>query len=170
MRSSRSGPPDWRDERDARANNLVAAGVPADVARRHVYDAELAHGPDILDLAEETGRSVIQVARVFFLVGQVYKIDWLETRAAELRSTTRWQRWGVEALEDDLLILRREMAERVLAVDGDATPAQAMGNYRRTHSDGHARLAEFMRRAQREGGDDLATLVVAVRQIRVLVG
>ncbi len=164
------GPPDWRAERDARVGALVAAGVPHDVGRRHVYQTELAHGPDILGLAADMNRTVIDVAKVFFIVGEVYEIDWLEAQAGALSTATKWQRWGVEALEDDLLLLRREMAEHVLAADGEASPAQAVGNYRRARKDGHARLADFLRTVQREGGDDLATLVVAVRQIRVLVG
>ncbi len=67
-------------------------------------------------------------------------------------------------------MLRRELAARVLAGGGDVSPALAVSAYRRSRPDGHARLAEFMRSVERESGVDLATLLVAIRQVRVLVG
>ncbi len=164
------GPPAWRAEHEGRAAKLVARGVPDDVARRHAFQPELTHGPDILEIAEVTGLAPTEVAKVFFRVGDAYRIDWLEQLAAQLPTDTRWRRWGLEALEDDLLLLRRQLVERVLSSAGDVLPAQAVAHYRRSRPDAHARLDDFFRTMQRDGGGDHAAVLVATRQIRVLVG
>jgi glutamate dehydrogenase len=59
----RIGTDAWREEHEHRAKHLVAAGVPADIARRHAFQGELVHGPDIIAVAHATGRSVLEAAR-----------------------------------------------------------------------------------------------------------
>ncbi len=164
------GPPAWRSEREDRAARLAARGVPEEVARRHAFQPELTHGPDILEIAERTGLGAIDVAKVFFRVGDVYRIDWLELLASQLPTNSRWRRWGLEVLEDDLLLLRRQLVERVLGAAGEVVPAQAVAHYRRTRPEAHARLDDFFRTMQRDGAGDHAAILVAARQVRVLVG
>ena len=72
------------------------------------------HGPDIIAVAHGTGRTVLEVARGFFLLGEKLQIDWLEQRLEELPADTRWQRWAQQSMEDDLFNLRRQVVERVL--------------------------------------------------------
>ncbi|MDR9451321.1 MAG: hypothetical protein RI637_08910, partial [Acidimicrobiia bacterium] len=70
-----------------------------------------------------------------------------------------------------LLNLRRELAERVLTEAGtDATPQEAMESYLATRSRSHDRLTRFMRALALDGVDDVASVIVAIRQIRALVG
>ncbi len=164
------GPDEWRADREARAEALVGIGVPAAVARRHIYQDELVHAPDIIELSEQTGRTIVDVARVFFLVGEIYRIDWLEARAEQLSMSNRWERWAAQTLESDLSELRRDLAERVLAEAAGRAPTDAVEAYRLQHSEKHARLAEFMQLLAHEGGDDFDSLLVAVRQISTLAG
>lgn len=164
------GPPDWRADHQAKAAKLVSRGVPEDIARRHAFQPELTHGPDILEIAEQTGLSTIEVAKVFFKVGGVYRIDWLEQLTDQLPTDTRWRRWGTEALEDDLLLLRRQLVTRILAEAEGVTPAEVVSHYRKSRAEAHSRLDEFFRTMQRDGGGDHAAILVALRQVRVLVG
>lgn len=164
------GPPGWRAGHQAEAAKLTARGVPEEISRRHVFQPELTHGPDILEMAEQTGLPTIEVAKVFFKVGDVYRIDWLEHLVAQLPTDTRWRRWGTEALEDDLLLLRRQLVTRILAEAGGASPSQAVVHYRKSRTEAHSRLDEFFRTMQRDGGGDHASILVAIRQVRVLVG
>ena len=100
-------------------------GVPERIARAHVLQPFLVHGPNVADVALATGRSIQDVTRAFFLVGEAVYLDWLGSRLAEVSTTTRWHRWALQALEEDLRLTRRQVAERVLA-QGDGRGDEPM--------------------------------------------
>jgi glutamate dehydrogenase len=164
------GSAEWRNERDAEAQELVGIGVPRDVAERHVYQGQLAHAPAIIDVAGATGRSVREVAEVFLLVGAAVDIDWLEEQVGRFPAATRWHRRAVQVVEDDLALLRRELAERVLASHPNATGKAALEAYIAARRLVVGRLKEFMRALALDGVDDVASVVVAIRRIRSLAG
>ena len=60
------------------------------------------HGPDIIAVAHATGRPPLEVARGFFLLGERLEIDWLESQLEAAPAGTRWQRWALQSMEDDL--------------------------------------------------------------------
>ena len=167
---SEVGPPQWRADRITAVERWVGLGVPEEVARRHVYQEDLVHGPDIIDVALNTGRSVEDVARVFFLAGSAFEIDWLEEQVDGLPGATRWHRRAIQTVSDDLVLLRRQLAEQILEDAPDADPAHALDTYliSRTHEIG--RLTRFMRSLAVDGVDDVAAVIVAIRRIRTLAG
>ena len=165
------GPVQWRTERSLIVEQLAGQGVPEAVAYRHAYQGELAHAPDIIELGHITGRPIRYVARVFFLLGQLFGINWLEARVDQLPASSRWHRRAVQAVEEDLLNLRRELAGRVLTEAAPhTTPQEAMETYLATRGKSHDRLTRFMRTLALDGVDDVASVIVAIRQIRALVG
>ncbi len=144
--------------------------MPKDIARRHVFQRELIHAPDIIELARDTGYPLLDVARVFFLIGQVFELDWLEGEVEDLPSQTRWQRWATQTLEDDLVRLRRDLAHGVLMSVTPAEPDVMMAEYLHAHDDGLVRLRRFIATLADEGLDDASMAVVAIRQVRAFVG
>jgi glutamate dehydrogenase len=164
------GPEEWRSRREEAVGELVEQGVPEDIARRHAFEPELVHGPDIIQLARDSGRSIDEVARIFFQLGGRFWIDWLEAELERLPTGSRWQRWALQAMEDDLLLLRRQLAERVLSEAGLRTPEDAVDAYLAGRTEAYKRLRRFMDSLEADGVHDLAPLTVAVRQIRALVG
>jgi glutamate dehydrogenase len=164
------GPEAWREEHEHEARRLVAEGVPPVLARRHAFQAELVHGPDIIAVAHATGRSVLEVARGFFLLGERLEIDWLESQLESMSVGTRWQRWAQQSMEDDLFNLRRQLAEVALAECGPLPIDEAVEKFLESRSEPLGRLQRFMRGLAVDGMSDLAQLTVALRQIRALVG
>jgi glutamate dehydrogenase len=127
----------------------------------------------VADVALATGRSIEDVTRAFFLVGEAVYLDWLGSRLAEVSTTTRWHRWALQALEEDLRLTRRQVAERVLAQgDGhgdDRMPVEeALASFLDQRDESMTRLGRFMRGIALEEASDLAALTVAVRQVRAL--
>jgi glutamate dehydrogenase len=162
-------PDGWRQERERAAWALMDRGVPEDVARAHVALTFLVHGPNVAEVAEATGRPIEDVARAFFLVGESVYVDWLEARLSAVSTTTRWHRWALQALEDDLRLLRRQVVEHVLAQGGGQLPVEdAMASYLEERSEVMTRLGRFMRGIALEEASDLAAMTVAVRQVRSL--
>ncbi|MGE5226634.1 MAG: hypothetical protein ACM3OO_07145, partial [Planctomycetaceae bacterium] len=164
------GPEAWRAEHEAAAQELVATGVPQTVARRHAFQPELVHAPDIVAVAHATGRSVLEVARGFFLLGERLRIDWLEQRLEDLATGSRWQRWARQSTEDDLLAVRRQLCEHVIASAGGAPIDAAVDGFLELHAERVERLQRFMHALSVEGVTDLSQLTVALRQIRALAG
>jgi len=163
------GPETWREEHEHVARRLVAEGVPERVAKRHAFQPELVHGPDIIAVSYATGRAPLEVARGFFLLGERLEIDWLENQLEALPVATRWQRWAQQSLEDDLFAVRRQLAETVLEEAGGAPIDEAVEMFLTARSEPVARLQRFMRSLAVEGVTDIAQLTVALRQIRALV-
>lgn len=161
---------DWRERRVEQIAKLVAAGIPSGLATRHVYHHRLVHAPDIIKLARRSKRDVREVAELFILIGDRYRLDWLERQVEQLGATTRWHRWAIRSLQDDLIRLRRELAEWVLADSAGLEPEAALEAYARSRSERHARLAQFMQLLAQEASSDLDPLLVAARQIRALAG
>jgi glutamate dehydrogenase len=164
------GPEAWRDEHEHAARRLEAEGVPAPLARRHAFQAELVHGPDIIAVAHTSGRTVLEVARAFFLLGERLQLDWLEKQVESMPGGSRWQRWALQSMEDDLFTLRRSLAEAVLDECGGLPIDEAVEKFLESRQDAYARLQRFMRSLAVEGMGDLAPLTVALRQIRSLIG
>jgi glutamate dehydrogenase len=166
----RVGSDTWREEHEQTVHRLVAEGVPEPIARRHAYQSELVHGPDIVSVARTSMRPVADVARLFFLLGERLDIDWLEFRLEELPATTKWQRWAVQSMEDDVFLVRRQLADRVIAESDGAPVEEGVERFLEGRAERVARLERFMKRLASEGMTDLAQLTVALRQIRALAG
>ena len=151
--------------RGDRPTDCVAEGVPEELARRHAYQPELAHGPDIIAVTQATGRTIEEVASAFFLAGERFHLDWLEQRLVELPDGSRFERWATQAVGDDLMTLRRDIALRVLdSADGRPIP-RAMEDYLERRSEPYERLNRLVNSLSAQGESSLAALTVALRQV-----
>jgi glutamate dehydrogenase len=158
----------WHEERAHVAAELGERGVPEDMAHEHALRGALEHAPDIGAIARLSGRSVEDVGRAFFRLGQELQLAWLEREIEGLPVGTRMQRWALQAVRDDVLAARRLVAEQALAEAPDAPAEEAIDEFLEDHAAGVARLASFIRARAGEGAD-LAGLTLAVRQLRALV-
>jgi glutamate dehydrogenase len=167
---SQVGPEGWREEHELVARRLIAEGVPETVAYRHAFQPELVHAPDIIAVAHATGRSPLEVARGFFVLGEQLDIDWIEAALEKMQASTRWQRWAQQSMEDDLFALRRRLCERVLESAGGAPIDEAIERFFEERAQTTERVMRFLRSLKAEGVTDLSQLTVALRQIRSLAG
>ncbi len=161
-------PQAWRHDRERDAWRLLDAGVPEPVARRHVYEPLLVHGPAVVEVARQTRASIGEVARAFSAVGDAVFLDWLETRLESLRPSSRWHRWAVQAISEDLALVRRSLAERVLALAHRGDVDDAIDRFLADHAEEIARVSRFMRGVALEDANDVAAMTVALRQLRAI--
>jgi glutamate dehydrogenase len=164
------GPGQWRLERDARIERLTSAGVPVEVARQTVAAFELVHVPNMIEVAGRTGRSPIDVAGVFHHLGHVLELDELERVVAELELSDPWQKWARETIEDDLLSVRRSLAQHVLEAAQDLSIEDAVQQFIADRADSVVWIAELIRSLELGTIDNAAPLLVVVRQIQNLAG
>ena len=161
----------WREEHEALAIELIDAGVPDEIARRHAFQRALRHAPDIIAVAQATGRDVVAVARAFFDLGERLGLEWLEQEVLALPASTRVQRWAQQALLDDVLDARRVLAEKALEeAAAEAEPAAAVDAFLEAREAPLRRLSSVARALRAEGDGDLAGLTLAIRHLRGLAG
>jgi len=164
------GSPAWRLARESIAQALEVDGVPADLARRHAFQPELAHSADIVLVSRQVNRPLEEVANAFFLTGERFHLDWLEAQLKTLPETSNWERWAAQAMEDDLMALRRDIALGALQ-EADAGPVEAaLEAYVARRSEPVDRLARLLQSLEAQGQTSLPALTVALRQLRSLVG
>jgi glutamate dehydrogenase len=144
--------------------------VPDDIARRHAFQRALRHGPDIVAVANDGGRDVIDVARAFFDLGERLGLEWLEQQVLALPAGTRVQRWAQQALLDDVIDARRVLAGKALEESPGAEPAAAVDAFLDAREAPLRRLSSVARALRAEGDGDLAGLTLAIRHLRGLAG
>jgi glutamate dehydrogenase len=154
-------PAGWREPAEASASHMVANGVPPDIARRHGFQHSLRRGPDIIELAHQYGRDVMEVAGIYTRVMYEFKVDWLETQIRSLPGVTTFERLAEEALRDDLHQMRRQIVAMVL----EETEGSLDAHYARFPRlvPRRDRLFHWL---ERDGVEDVSAAMVAVRRLR----
>jgi glutamate dehydrogenase len=156
----------WRVATDGRLEELLEQDVPDDPARFGAVTPALVYAPDIIAVAQASGRSIPAVTRAFFTVGERLYLDLVEARAAALPATDRWQRMAWDTLIDDLRLLRRQIVERVIAESQNGSVDDAVESYLNARSDPYDRLSRMMENVTTAPPDDSSMVMVAVHQIR----
>lgn len=112
----------WQERR----SQLLAAGVPAELAHwladcGHLYTLLL-----IIEAADASGCSPAQVASVYLAVGEALELPWYLQQITELEVHSTWQALAREALRDELNWQQRSMTIAVLSQAGEADALQAL--------------------------------------------
>jgi glutamate dehydrogenase len=167
---------------ESHAKALVARGIPTELA---AWATRIMYGFGLLDVvtvAESTGRDLTEVAGIYFVLSERYRVDSLLSKISELPREDRWQTLARMALRYDLYGALAALTTEVLAASppdrGRATGAAEVAD---TVAIAEDRVAEWERansvaiaRARNAIGDfeearaDLAALSVILRQIRTL--
>jgi NAD-specific glutamate dehydrogenase len=147
---------------------LEAAQVSPGLASRLALLPDLVHAPGILQLAQQSGRSVLEVGRVFFRIGQAVQLDVLETVLASITATNLWHRWARQTIEDDLLDVRQLLAQQVLA-EGENSPVDdAVDSFLASRAQALKRVLRLTPTLEAGSDQDMAFFMVVVRQIEAL--
>ena len=163
------GDDDRRRRREDLARRLAGQGVPEEVARAHALRPELVHGLSVGAVSHATGRAVEDVAHVLSRLAAELRLDWIERELERVRTSTRMQRWAVQAVREDAFRAAWELAERALVESPDADPDAVVDAFLAARADRVRRLTVLLRVLSREGDPDLAGLTLAVRQLRAVV-
>ena len=127
----------------------------------------LAAAPDLVRIAERTGRAVEGVASVYFGLGRRFGLEWLRDRAAGAKVDNHWQRQAVAAIIDDLFAHQSALTVRVLESEGDE--AAAVDGWIASRSLVVERVEQLLAELRAQPAVDLAMLAVANRQLRGLI-
>ncbi len=156
--------PDWHTPYERVAEDLVASGVPADLATRHAYQRALRRAPDIVELSREYNKDVLEVAALYNKVSHSLYIGWLERQIRLLPGTTAFERLAIESLREDLQVLRRDVTSEVLL--GSNGSVETYFDHRERLA---ARLDRWHQWLLRDGVHDVSAGLIASRRLRQLL-
>ncbi|MDG4795915.1 NAD-glutamate dehydrogenase [Micromonospora sp. WMMD1082] len=153
----------------AHIGSMTERGVPRELAERStrlMYSFGLL---DVVETAAGTGREVGEVASVYFVLSDRFRVDSLLSKISLLPREDRWQTLARMALRYDLYAALAALTAEVLDSTSGELPAQERVQQWEQSN------ATSIHRAQRAMGEfdesraDLAALSVLLRQIRTLV-
>jgi glutamate dehydrogenase len=158
----------WRERHAEVVARLAGHGVPEELAHAHARRRELAQAPDVIATAADASRSVEDVARAFFVLGQRLRIDWLRAQLDALAPTTRTQRWALHAVRDDTWGAWSALVRAALDESQGAPVEDAADAFVERRAVQVRRLGAVTRSLSVDGTSDLPALMLAVRHLRNL--
>jgi len=152
------------------AGRLVEAGVPAALARQVAALGPLGSSPDIVDSATRSGRTIEQIAALYFELGDRLGLDWLREAAGSSPQSDDWQRLAITAMIDDLFDAQRQLSQAVADRMDGREAAAILGEWEAAQDGQLQRLRQLIGEFRADGVIDAARLAIANRQVRGLTG
>jgi len=124
-----------RQSWDARHQELMAAGVPKELASLLAGTNYLYSSLDIIEAREATGMPLKTVANLYFELGERLQLNWFADAIARLQPGTHWQALARESFRDDLDWQQRALTIGVLQLAGDNPEAvpECVENWLQSH-------------------------------------
>jgi glutamate dehydrogenase len=159
-----------REDLHRAAEQLIEANVPPELARRVATLGTMFSALDIVDVADATGQPPEEAAKVYFALGDRLRLHWLRTHVEALPRDNRWRSLARAALRDDLYGQQAELTTEILRATPDDLPAaERIEAWADAYRVSVERVLQVLTDINASGAFDLATLSVALREIRNLI-
>ena len=151
------------------AEELVGAGVPHAVADRVGYLESLLPVLDLVEVAAATGLSLDEAIAVYFAIDDRLDLHSLRERIASLPRKERWEALARRALWEDLQSEHRALTADILREPDNGAVAERVATWLAHNAPAVERCEQVLSDVKAGDASDLATLSVAVREIRNLI-
>ncbi|HTL13727.1 MAG TPA: NAD-glutamate dehydrogenase domain-containing protein, partial [Thermomonas sp.] len=109
---------------EASRRDWRAKGMPAALADQLAALPYLEASPDIIELARERRLRPVEVAKVYFRLGDALREPWLRAQIEGLKVEGRWHAVARGVLRDELAAQMRALVDQVLAMPGKDADAK----------------------------------------------
>ncbi|MEU2874245.1 NAD-glutamate dehydrogenase [Streptomyces olivoreticuli] len=151
-------------------DELVEAGVPDDLAVRVAGFSSAFPALDIVAVADRTGKEPLDVAEVYYDLGDRLHITQLMDRIIELPRSDRWQSMARASIREDLYAAHAALTADILSVgNGASTPEQRFRTWEEKNAAILSRARSTLDEIRGSDAFDLANLSVAMRTMRTLL-
>ncbi|MEE4377916.1 MAG: NAD-glutamate dehydrogenase [Candidatus Competibacteraceae bacterium] len=152
------------------SQELLDAGVPADLARRIASLDALISALDLVEIATQADMPEVDVAKVYFSLVSALDLNWLRHSMLDLEAVNHWQNRARAALLNGLYDQGRALTLDVLrSTAGDLSPEQRLETWLTQNRAGVERCRGIFDDLRSAGQPDLAMLSVALREMANLV-
>ncbi len=150
-------------------HELIADGMPDDLARRVASLSPSLAALDIVEVAGSTGMPVPTVAAVHFAIADGLELNWLRDHILALSRDTQWSSLARLTLRGDLYTDHRDLTAQVVGSDVAVDFADLVARW----MESNAAVVDYFHRTitdiRAAGPTDLTTLLVAARELRNLI-
>lgn len=152
-----------------RRDTLKASGVGHALATFiSVFDV-MSSGPDIIAVAEESGKTVDYAAAVYFALGDKLGFDWLKQRADRMLPDDHWEVLAIRTLLEDFADQQRSHAQRVCNRAGTKTARLATEDWAKAQATRVIRAERMIDDLSASGALTVAKLSFAARHLRSIL-
>jgi glutamate dehydrogenase len=148
---------------------LVGAGVPRVLAERVGYLESLLPVLDLVEVAAETDVTLEDASAVYFAIDERLDLQSLRARIAALPRKERWEALARRALWEDLQREHRALTADILSESANGVAADPLAAWAAQNGAAVERCEQMLADVKAGNAADLATLSVAVREIRNLI-
>jgi glutamate dehydrogenase len=152
----------------ATVERLTGLGVPEGLAGRVAGLPSLLSGLDVVDIAGTAGCALAEAAAPYFALGEVLSLDWMADQIAALPRDDRWHGLARSSLREDLFGVRKTITAAVLGGERSGSGAERVRAWLEEREPASSRCRASLDEAIASGRADLATISVAVREVRSL--
>ena len=147
----------------------MAMGVPEKLAHNVALLVLTRAALDIVDVAAERKRDVIESARLYSKFNDELGLHWLHNSAEDLKVSGRWQSQARGHLRDEMYRLRRQLALRLITTRGKSDPREVAERWLNKHADKVAEFRATLEEMKLRNEIDFATLSVAAQELQRLI-
>jgi glutamate dehydrogenase len=162
-------PAHYARDAESRARVYEDKGVPHALAMKIVGLVNLYSACDVVRLAERRKAGVIDVARVYYMVGSRFRLGRLRAAAERMDSESHWQQLAIAALIEEIYAHQLALTNRVIdhaGVKGDAT--KAVEGWIAAHPALVDPTEQLLNELWATEVNDLSMIAVASRQFRAM--
>ncbi len=152
-------------------DELLGEGVPEELATRVAGFSAVFPALDVVAVADRLdGRDPLEVAEVYYDLGDRLSITTLLERIIDLPRADRWQSMARAAIREDLFAAHAALTQDVLSVgSGETTPEKRFKVWEEKNAALLGRARSTLVEIQGSEAFDLANLSVAMRTMRTLL-
>jgi glutamate dehydrogenase len=151
------------------AEELIGAGVPPDFAAQISQLDSLLPVLDLVEVAAATGRTLDEAFAVYFAVDDRLELHALRERIRALPRQERWEALARRALWEDLQSEHRSLTADILDESANGDVTERVSAWLEHNAGAVGRTEQVLADVKAGNAPDLATLSVAVREIRNLI-
>ena len=153
-----------------RTAELAGAGLPPELAERTAALLDAFSLLDVVEIAAGSGRSLDEVAALYFAMSSRFEIDRMLTEISGLPRGDRWQALARSSLRYDLYAAMAGLTSDVLRASAPGTaPQDAIESWEAVNDEALTRARSTLADVLAADRRDLATLSVALRTVRTLL-
>lgn len=114
-----------KEQYNQQYEDLIADGIPANLAHEITVTRGLFAAPDIIEIADLKGVNISKVAEIYFGVEEYLDIAWVRTQIIIHSTENNWESLSREALRDDLDWQQRQLTSGIMNFEGENTDLKA---------------------------------------------
>ncbi len=156
-------PAEVTDNIEFRVKRYTDQGVPAALAKRIAYTILLISAPDIIRADAQSKKSLAEIARLYFQIGETFGLGWLRYNAEKLPADTHWQKLAAAAVIEELYAHQKSLTLRMMNASGDPLTTWSQKN-----AAAMEQMKQMLGELKAADPVDLSMLAVASRNLSAL--